>query len=473
MKAKGLVLALVVLVSCLVLAVFLNTKDDRIIRAQDPGDPSVTEMPAGWQDLPPAEFVDAAEAMFAAETPATAEHQQAVVAHAWDTFLNDETFIASGDWPTVQTMLDVFAGRRGLLAGAGVSDEQIETNLQTLRGRIGERLAAQPEIVTGGVFDELKSLSGTLQKSGYSTIERAQLYADWMDANDWAALSLGDRADLFEGVGADQLTLGNMAARWTGSVTASASGAYTFELIRNYGRDPSIRVWIGGRLVLDSNTQSRAQAETFVSEPVEMSGAAPADIRIELINEAGETAYSDGTPSMALLWKSPPQQRQIVPSGALSPPDGFGQQGAKGLKGEYFDDTAFTQDKLVCTRLDATLEFVWTWGPVAASHPDHTKAVLDFCIAQMTDATFLAGIPEDERGRFLTNPLRRLTSRFPGLRSPAARGTWKKRSWWPRATTIASGLCRSWLPVLAQQAPWIDWTNCWVILATVSPSQIK
>ena len=254
--SKSLGLALAILLPCIIFAIVMSQRDDQNINAQVP-EVAATEMPSGWEGLEADQFIDAAETLFQANTQATDEHKQAVAQHAWSHFLNNETFISTADWTTVQTMVAQFAGRQNLLAGT--PNATVEANRTQLRERLAARLQASPNIVGQGSFEELKSLTGSLKQTGFSETDMSAHFASWMDANAWQGLAMADQADLYEGVAVDQLDFAHMSARWTGSITAPTSDAYTFELVRNYIKDPHFKVWIDGTLVLDSKTQERSK----------------------------------------------------------------------------------------------------------------------------------------------------------------------------------------------------------------------
>lgn len=67
-----------------------------------------------------------------------------------------------------------------------------------------------------------------------------------------------------------------------------------------------------------------------------------------------EHYQGDGGAVARLMWTPPGGKKEVVPSGHLSNPD----DGAKGLKGEYFSDNNMKKLKLV--RTDATVDFDWT-----------------------------------------------------------------------------------------------------------------
>ena len=95
------------------------------------------------------------------------------------------------------------------------------------------------------------------------------------------------------------------SARWTGQVTAPASGAYTFYT----QSDDGVRLWLGGQLVIDNWT---AHGVTENSATVSLQSGVPVDLKLE---------YYEGTglATCKLLWAGPSLAKQAVPASALRP----------------------------------------------------------------------------------------------------------------------------------------------------------
>ncbi|HEV3027754.1 MAG TPA: PA14 domain-containing protein [Planctomycetota bacterium] len=95
------------------------------------------------------------------------------------------------------------------------------------------------------------------------------------------------------------------SVRWTGKLTPKVSDRTT--LHARY--DDGIRVWIGGKLILDDWTgryvimDRRADVDLVAGQPV--------DLRIEYFN-GGDRGV------MQLFWSSPRQPEEIIPGSALS-----------------------------------------------------------------------------------------------------------------------------------------------------------
>jgi hypothetical protein len=374
-------------------------------------------MPANWQQLPPDQFVAAAETLFAGDP--TSPLQREVVQHAWLTFLTNEVFVNSADWDTVEKMMELFIARRGLLVSGNtfgereVAQQQVEADLATLRTRIATRVDNNGQIVTQSSFAELRLLDQTLAASGISKAERAKHFAAWMGANNWrTALSLAEHGTLLGALDADRIDRSNMSVRWTGFLTAPRTDAYTFSQLAHYKQDGVMKVWINEQQILDSTplpVASPAQArERFKGKPVTLTAGQPAPVRIEFSHNVVPSAMIDNEayPMAALLWEAGNLQQQVVPGSAFSPPDGV--QGTTGLLGEYFGDAAFTQNRRVTSQVDPAVDLIWPgyddfwrWRQVVPVHKAEWEAVFDASIATLTDSAYLATLTPEELHQML------------------------------------------------------------------------
>ena len=240
--------------------------------------------------------------------------------------------------------------------------------------------------------------------------ERAARFVEWMENNDWRAvnLELNDVYNLFDKIKVDAVDITNFSARWSGSVTAPDSGEYTFSQVRDFSdRDSKIKLTIGSRVVLDSASSDVGEAR-FTSSPVALNAGEPTPIVVELVHEVEPplSKYSGGAPMAFLTWKSGQAPESIIPSSAFTPPEGFGPTGTTGLQGEYYRSTDFTG--LVQTRLDASLDQIWSMPPVASVHQDLSKECIDRCIATILNGEFLAQTDPTVKDNTLDFYLRRI-----------------------------------------------------------------
>jgi hypothetical protein len=95
------------------------------------------------------------------------------------------------------------------------------------------------------------------------------------------------------------------SARWTGSLVAATSGAYTLHTLS----DDGVRVWIDGRLVIDNWTLHAATENRAV---VTLEAGLRHSIRVEYFQNFGGA-------TMSLMWSTATRAREVVPTEALSP----------------------------------------------------------------------------------------------------------------------------------------------------------
>jgi hypothetical protein len=99
-------------------------------------------------------------------------------------------------------------------------------------------------------------------------------------------------------------------ARWTGKITAPATGDYTFSMIGDNG----FRLLIDERPVIDHWVGDWDREQ--VSAPVSLVAGEAHTVRIEMFQDIGGA-------NLFLRWSGAGIEKQIVPESAFTPPDGF------------------------------------------------------------------------------------------------------------------------------------------------------
>ncbi|WP_042133971.1 glycosyl hydrolase [Paenibacillus sp. FSL P4-0081] len=103
------------------------------------------------------------------------------------------------------------------------------------------------------------------------------------------------------GIGKDSFSV-----RWTGKIKPVYSEKYTFTA----SSDDGIRVWIGGKLIIDSwKKQSGVSREGSIT----LTAATAYDIKVEYYENHGDA-------SVRLMWQSPRQKQAVIPQNALTLP---------------------------------------------------------------------------------------------------------------------------------------------------------
>jgi len=113
------------------------------------------------------------------------------------------------------------------------------------------------------------------------------------------------------------------SARWTGFLTAPATGEFTLYTRSNDG----VRLWVDDRLVVD-HWDEHSTAEDRAT--VRLEKGTRRRIRLEYF-------YAGGEATMQLAWSGPGMERTVIPMGAMRTFDG-----KPGLRGEYYADKTLT-----------------------------------------------------------------------------------------------------------------------------------
>jgi RHS repeat-associated protein len=144
------------------------------------------------------------------------------------------------------------------------------------------------------------------------------------------------------------------SVRWEGQVAPLHSQTYTFYT----QSDDGVRLWVNGQLLIDNWT---FHAWTENSGTITLVAGRKYSIRME---------YFQGTSGAiaALLWSSPSQGKQVIPSSQL-----YAARPANGVQATYYDNIDFTGTKVL--RTDPAINFNWGGGS-----PEPTMGVDGFSV---------------------------------------------------------------------------------------------
>jgi hypothetical protein len=233
--------------------------------------------------------------------------------------------------------------------------------------------AAEQETVRGALrgasdqarhwtFAKLREVQVRMDESGLREDDVHQLTWAWLEQRDVATLQDLDQLGwLFAQIQLmDRREIGRQefSITWTGSVQAPVDGSYTFSICPldlNYEhggtfREQSMRIWVAEQQILDSS----AGGWTYQAKPITLTAARPAAIRVELSYACTSQGVIDDRPAIAhLYWEGPGLSRRLVPSSALTPPEGQ----AEGLRGAYRIGSG--EDAQELTRVDPAIDFIW------------------------------------------------------------------------------------------------------------------
>ncbi|WP_205315719.1 PA14 domain-containing protein [Nonomuraea lactucae] len=137
----------------------------------------------------------------------------------------------------------------------------------------------------------------------------------------------------------------DVSVRWTGQIRPEHSETYTFSIIGDNG----FRLWVDGRLLIDHWVDDWDVEQ--VGTPIALEAGRKYDIKVEYFEHFGGA-------NLRLRWQSPSVPKQIVPSEALTLPEGFDPPGPVDARVNAAGDTA-------------TLTFAKDLRPLPAGLADH------------------------------------------------------------------------------------------------------
>lgn len=224
--------------------------------------------------------------------------------------------------------------------------------------------------------------------------DRAERFIDWMNNNDWQAVQLDiqDAYNLFDKIKIDLLDRQSFSARWSGFITAPATGSYTFRQVQDYsGNSSSLTLLIDGAVVLDSGSE-KTDGDRFSSSVVHLVAGRPTPIALELVHALDNPIglFSRGAPMAFMTWRLTGFDEKIIPESAFTPTASKAQEAATGLSAEYFRSIDFTD--LVQSRVDPSLDLIWSMPPVACKYELHAPACFRKCVALALDPEYLLNV---------------------------------------------------------------------------------
>jgi hypothetical protein len=175
---------------------------------------------------------------------------------------------------------------------------------------------------------------------------RAEYYNIYIDSSylinylyNLQKVKIDAKVDFNWGGGApDQFIIANcFSIRWTGKIKPRYSEMYTFYTYS----DDGVRLWVNGQLFID-NWTNHSPIEN--SGTITLTAGQEYDIRLEYYENEGDA-------QIKLSWSSASQPKDVIQPEFLYP----GPQ--TGLKAEYYDNSDFTNLKVV--RIDRKISYLW------------------------------------------------------------------------------------------------------------------
>ncbi len=250
----------------------------------------------------------------------------------------------------------------------------------------------------------------------------------------------------------------NFTVRWTGTITAPASGSYTFWTTT----DDGVRLWIGDALLID---KWQPQSPTTWSGTTTLVAGARYAFRMEYY-EAG------GGAEARLEWRVPGGVREIVPGSAFEPLVDLDGDGWADACGDCDGNGVIDAQELVdgtgvdcngnclldaCEIAQASTAAYWRFDEVGATTPDAgagglTGAVADAAASGDIGVLVVPAIGEANLGSIDLGPAGRVVAADPA-RTAASDGGSITIEAWVKLGSVASGATAAERRTLVQRKP--------------------
>jgi len=201
---------------------------------------------------------------------------------------------------------------------------------------VAEQVSPRTAEMADWTFERLQQASEEFKSLGTPRIVICDMNGRWLESHKDDDLSTDDTMRLFQEMNREEGGVYKLDATWTGSITATTAGAYSFSICPiNINADMprekmfhSVAVWVGGKQVIDSTPESWSPDGGSVT----LEAGKKADIRFEWSLDCDMKRQNYVFPAVAqLLWQGPGVAKSVVPGSVLTPPSGEGN----GLQGEF------------------------------------------------------------------------------------------------------------------------------------------
>ena len=345
---------------------------------------SQSSLPDGWESLPADEFADLADTVLDGQP--SAEDVQALTDHAWNTFLGDAQFVASGDWATLQVLASDF-GWRWTPAADGATPAEVAA----FRTALSDRITNEP--VAGDTFEALAASDELLASAGAERAALTNRAASWMQQADWQGLPVEQGARLANMLHNEVLLGNQISVRWRGTITAPADGEYTFQQLRQHRVDGAIQLSVNGQEILNTTGADRRRhdnADDFRSSTLTLTAGRPVEFQLDYAYVRDDQISDDSDrgllfPMVQLAWTVDGGDAQLVPTTVFHLPADAADPGGAGLSADYYQDAAWTN--LAVRRVDSRPELIASqWDVVSSAHQQKQEVVDQFTNALVTGA---------------------------------------------------------------------------------------
>jgi len=225
--------------------------------------------------------------------------------------------------------------------------------------RVLEQVSPRTAEMADWTVEQLDETSEELRNLGAPRFVISDMTGRWLETHRDDYLSAENMTRIYRDLDREVGGAYKLEATWTGAVTATAGGNYSFSICPiNINADMpgekmfhTVAVWVDGKQVIDSTPENWAPDGGSAN----LEAGKKADIRFEWTLECEGKGHNHVFPAVAqLLWKGPGISKSVIPSSVLTPPEGEDN----GLQGDFRLIREGKQDVLA-QRIDPNLNMVW------------------------------------------------------------------------------------------------------------------
>ena len=332
------------------------------------------ELPVGWEQFGLPEFVNLSKT---AIDNASESDKVLLAKHAWSQFLADPTTIASGDWSSLLSLVDLYSDQQ-----AALDPTKVNAQVASFRAAMAERLESQE--TSGVAFSELVETDRVLAAAGISRAKLAVKAVEWMEEADWKSLDVSDGIALANMVNDEIVPVEAFSVQWRGMLTPLASGEYVFRQVRHHRIDGTVVLIVNGQTILDSTSADRALHDTddFASKAIELIVGQPVTIEVRYVYDKSHFPSDSSDPwllypMLLFKWDGPGFEDQVVPTDVFQLPADYEGSVESGLVCNYYADTGFSQ--LLATRVVESPQLIASQHDVLSTKADYQQRIVSYC----------------------------------------------------------------------------------------------
>jgi hypothetical protein len=307
-------------------------------------------LPANWQSLGPADFVNAMAAFYNPVQDKLVGNFDQNQVQTYAATLMSQVNVAN------TTLSYQVVDALHWIATPALSADQQQQIRQALLSRT-DNWQGQP-------YSELRGKLRMMRRVTIPTSMRIQEGARWAQAGGQLSAVLPQdipEAYLYFATVPLQPIFGSFAVHWQGQITAPQSGNYTFSVSPINVNSPDAQnplqvtatLGLGGNVVLTANAAQWNRSST----PISLTAGQPVALTLDWSAQVGKRIPNRALHAL-LYWSGPGLANSIVPQSALSLPDGS----APGLQATYTWSNNNGAQTLI--RTEPNIDVLWTSGPV-------------------------------------------------------------------------------------------------------------